>query len=480
MKNSTVKLLASISNEIDITSNTSTLTSTTQNIQTVKETPNIATGWTMFEFFSGIGGMRLALPEHVNGMPIRKIVAFDINTIANQIYQHNFLSPSSSLSPLEESVCCVGIDGLKLSDVDGKADLWTLSPPCQPFTLTRGALQRDHLDHRCKALFRLMHLLLQMRQLPRFIVLENVVGFVHSRMRYLWRQVMRRCGYACKEMLLSPHTAVGLPNSRRRYYFIAEHSSVCVSRLLTPIASELTLSDPPQPTDSNHDICTSLPAAIRALYPSEPCTIGECLATRSLPSAPTPSSLWVPEQVLCASWAGALLSIVGPCDRRSFCFTKSYGGGRVWDRSAGSLFYPLASGPLAEGNSRLLDRLKGVDDEKEEGDEEEEEVGDGDDDSVESDEVNPSPPLLKSSSSHYKTSFTDSSTPLTQQQVSQVEKLRNVLGQVRLFDPDELLALSGFPVTFSWPENIALKHRFACIGNSINVRVVSAVMKCLF
>jgi site-specific DNA-cytosine methylase len=59
-------------------------------------------------------------------------------------------------------------------------------------------------------------------------------------------------------------------------------------------------------------------------------------------------------------------------------------------------------------------------------------------------------------------------------------RLRAVVGQVRHFSPNELLAIAGFPKSFEWPPDMPLKHCFACIGNSVNVTVVSAVMRSLF
>ena len=44
----------------------------------------------------------------------------------------------------------------------------------------------------------------------------------------------------------------------------------------------------------------------------------------------------------------------------------------------------------------------------------------------------------------------------------------------------ELLRLSGFPSNFSFPEGMPLKKQFACIGNSINVTVVTEILKLTF
>jgi len=97
----------------------------------VKPLPSADQGLSVFEFFSGIGGMRLALPRSVHGLPITKITAFDCADTVNDVYDYNFHNGQ----PLDS---CFGgvlkrslIDGLRVEDVDGKCDIWTMSPPCQ-------------------------------------------------------------------------------------------------------------------------------------------------------------------------------------------------------------------------------------------------------------------------------------------------------------------------------------------------------------
>ena len=92
-------------------------------------------GISVHEFFSGIGGMRLAIP-----MPVRRCVAYDTSLIANQIYSHNF----------KDKACAKLVEQLKVEDVDDGSELWTMSPPCQPFTTTLGAHRRDVKDNRTK------------------------------------------------------------------------------------------------------------------------------------------------------------------------------------------------------------------------------------------------------------------------------------------------------------------------------------------
>lgn len=44
----------------------------------------------VLEFYSGIGGMHYALALAGLEVPAKVLTAFDINTVANEIYRHNF------------------------------------------------------------------------------------------------------------------------------------------------------------------------------------------------------------------------------------------------------------------------------------------------------------------------------------------------------------------------------------------------------
>lgn len=59
--------------------------------------------------------------------------------------------------------------------------------------------------------------------------------------------------------------------------------------------------------------------------------------------------------------------------------------------------------------------------------------------------------------------------------------------RLRYFTPDELLRIFHFnppgstsPSAFHWPENTSLKTRYRLIGNSVNVKVVTELIKYLF
>ena len=121
--------------------------------------------------------MRAALPDHIAGLPVTQIESFDISDTANKVYALNFHGqdkgsdkekgsetkgeekgsktkddlPSSSSSSgggsrvggdnirgdnirgnnIRGGMHPLLIERLKLADVDGRADVWTMSPPCQ-------------------------------------------------------------------------------------------------------------------------------------------------------------------------------------------------------------------------------------------------------------------------------------------------------------------------------------------------------------
>jgi hypothetical protein len=162
-----------------------------------------------------------------------------------------------------------------------------------------------------------------------------------------------------------------------------------------------------------------LPQEIANKFPPSPCPIGDFI--RQDLSAEQLAPLYLPITVLAAPWAPKRLSIVGRYDKTSYCFTNSYG--RLFDRSSGSCYYENAEGPLADA-AYSIDRAN----------------------------------------------------------------LPTYQGRIRKFHPDELLTLSGFPDGFIWPsasstssgKEMLLKRKFACVGNSINVKVVRAVMEVLF
>ncbi|PIO63094.1 C-5 cytosine-specific DNA methylase, partial [Teladorsagia circumcincta] len=98
------------------------------------------------------------------------VAAYDINTTANKIYTYNFP---------ETALCQNNIQAISTKHLEKlNAQLWTMSPPCQPFT--KKGSQQGIDDHRCDSFMALLEKLKQMKNRPRLIFLENVLGFETS------------------------------------------------------------------------------------------------------------------------------------------------------------------------------------------------------------------------------------------------------------------------------------------------------------
>lgn len=100
------------------------------------------------------------------------------------------------------------------------ADIWLLSPPCQPFT--RGGKQQDAADARSTGFLYLLHILRTMQGPPCHIFLENVLNFEVSECHAELMGILTGRGYEVEEYLLDPTDPwIGIPNGRMRYYLTA-------------------------------------------------------------------------------------------------------------------------------------------------------------------------------------------------------------------------------------------------------------------
>lgn len=78
---------------------------------------------TVIEFYSGIGGVSYAFR---NLTQEAAITSFDVNDVANDVHSFNFP---------EKKVLSRNLTGITASELEEyAADVWTMSPPCQPFT----------------------------------------------------------------------------------------------------------------------------------------------------------------------------------------------------------------------------------------------------------------------------------------------------------------------------------------------------------
>eukprot|EP00906_Rhabdomonas_costata_P008338 RCo011884 len=322
----------------------------------------------VLELFSGIGGMRAALCGlHI---PLEAVFAVDNNANANDTYSLNY----------EDVPSCLNIEHLSPEIVDEfGAELWCMSPPCQPFT-TLGA-QKDDEDPRTVGLFSVLNTLKHLICKPRFIFFENVPGFDGSRTQATLRSTLIAEGYLFVDFLMCP-TQIGIPNERKRYYLLAE------------------LKDPEHSAASSLDeagIFSSILANSSSLPDNLSLYLDADLGFRQ--------DLAVPRSIF-RKHLSYKFDVVQPSSRRTSCFTKGYFRSH---RGTGSfLQVSKLAAPLSFPTGELLDA-------------------------------------------------TDA--------------------DVRFFSPRELLRLHGFPERFRFPPHLTLAQQYALIGNSLNVTVVSALLR---
>lgn len=160
----------------------------------------------VLELYSGIGGLANALASVAPSATV--VAALDINHLARQVYSANFDHPV-----VGAAVESVPIERLRA----WQADLWWMSPPCQPFT--RRGKQRDAEDRRASTFLRAIERLVEVR--PAFVALENVPAFRGSEVHRRLLQGLDSAGYRhVEERLLCP-SSLGWPNRRLRYYLVA-------------------------------------------------------------------------------------------------------------------------------------------------------------------------------------------------------------------------------------------------------------------
>lgn len=187
----------------------------------------------LVELYCGIGGAAAAL--RAAGAPVRGVGAFDISAPALAVYRHNFPGHTAAVRL---------VDSLPVAQlVAAAADLFWLSPPCQPFT--RRGKQRHLDDPRARTLLAALELIAAVR--PPWVALENVVGFEKSAARAQLLAALAAAGYrSIEEHILCP-SELGWPNRRPRYYLLAGRAAgprqtppaprrVRLAELLDPVA----------------------------------------------------------------------------------------------------------------------------------------------------------------------------------------------------------------------------------------------------
>lgn len=101
----------------------------------------------VLELYSGIGGMHWAIKR--SGCQLDVATAIDINTSANTQYRYNF--PHTNL-------LAANLLGLSVKMLRGiRADIWMMSPPCQPYT--RVGKKLDLEDERSSSFLHILNLI---------------------------------------------------------------------------------------------------------------------------------------------------------------------------------------------------------------------------------------------------------------------------------------------------------------------------------
>lgn len=171
------------------------------------------TSLSALELFCGIGGFAAAVAR----TNVRVVGALDQSPAVLAVYRLNFPGHVSRQVDLEK------ITATKLADF--AADLWWLSPPCQPYSV-RGQ-QKDLADPRARSLAHLLTVFadIPLECLPRHLALENVAGFARSQARQHLVELLTTRGYQFHERLLCP-TELGMPSRRPRYYLVASREGL--------------------------------------------------------------------------------------------------------------------------------------------------------------------------------------------------------------------------------------------------------------
>ncbi|XP_052659335.1 tRNA (cytosine(38)-C(5))-methyltransferase isoform X3 [Harpia harpyja] len=376
------------------------------------------------------------------------VAAVDVNTLANEVYKHNF-----PRTPLWAKT----IEGITLKEFDRLSfDMILMSPPCQPFT--RLGLQGDISDPRTKSFLYILDILPRLQKLPKYLLLENVKGFESSFARSELLRMLATCGFKYQEFLLSPTCAcgfclqLGIPNSRLRYFLIAKlhqepFSFQAPGQILTRFPDQ-DLEDlfKDKVIDKVGEASSSLSSEEKNLDPD----IGpDCSSKKSLPKGAflfkletvkemerkhdqdndssiqmlkdfleeeneEMSQYFLPLKSLLRY--AFLLDIVKPTCRRSTCFTKGYGH-------------------YVEGTGSVLQTAVDV--------------------------------QLESVFKHIE-------------DLPEEEKLMKLSTlKLRYFTPREIANLHGFPLEFGFPDKVTIKQCYRLLGNSLNVPVVAKLISIL-
>ncbi|KAH8870775.1 hypothetical protein KSF78_0006011 [Schistosoma japonicum] len=356
----------------------------------------------VLELYSGIGGMHFAF--QMSTLKHEVVAAIEINDIATDVYKHNFPN-TLTLNRVIESFSANSLCSFN-------SNVWSLCPPCQPFT--RLGKRMCEVDNRSSSFFHVLDLISILK--PEGIILENVKGFENSEP---WRQLMKvlnACDYEYRQFLLSP-LQFGIPNCRLRFYLVARSSSSSWNSNLKMGKSESIDLRPP--IDSpvlpgcRCASCCGLVSHIEHTDDKFTDYIQFCLpVSEFLLTANDREELNFLDRK-CLERYFRVLDIVRSCDKKTRCFTKGYS-------------------KRLEGTGSVIQTSM------------EDETGDK------------------------ITSYYESNKENKQAVLQYAEQLK-----LRFFHSREVANMLCFPKRFDFPERVTEKQRLRLLGNSVNVLVVS-------
>eukprot|EP00928_Gymnodinium_smaydae_P073588 TRINITY_DN56779_c0_g1_i1.p1 TRINITY_DN56779_c0_g1~~TRINITY_DN56779_c0_g1_i1.p1 ORF type:complete len:392 (+),score=83.80 TRINITY_DN56779_c0_g1_i1:290-1465(+) len=364
------------------------------------------------EFYSGCGAWSFAAREAL-GDQCQVVAAFDVSTTCNSVYESNHgLRPSQK--PIER---------LSIEELDAfNADMWMMSPPCQPHTRQRAKDdgKRDAADARSVSFLHLCDILTTMRSPPKLIALENVVGFESSACAVQWREALS-AAYELREWHLDP-TQAGVPMHRPRYFALAvrradgvppsSNTEQGISTCWPSASADVPVAPPLRPLSDYLE----LPAALNGT------PAGECAWLEP----------WRVAEKTLESDSAWCFDVVRPDvpGSATACFTHSYGR---FVRGTGSVLYvPLHAEGAVQGGSASAEVPLGPDARCAP---EEREFGE-----------------------------------------CWRERLNQSGGAMRYFTPVEVARLLGYPASFVLPADMPAKRAWAALGNSLHVGTAAAVL----
>uniref|UniRef100_A0A7S3PQ93 DNA (cytosine-5-)-methyltransferase n=1 Tax=Aplanochytrium stocchinoi TaxID=215587 RepID=A0A7S3PQ93_9STRA len=418
----------------------------------------------VLEWFAGIGGFRQAYEdavEHLNveSCKTNSFIAIESSAFLEEIYRFNWFSGGVDHIETNENMHIgdnkdefkrLNIQNVKLAMIEElKAKVWTLSPPCQPFSTTKDAKRLCKADHRNDAFERVMDVLINLKERPEFIFLENVKGFYESQPYHKFIHVLKSLGYEWRQYILSP-IQFQIPNQRSRFYMCIrrkkreeENKRFCginFSQNSKQIFNRVD-SQAYQGCITRYQVSDNISLDCSFLETIQPPYFQ--LDFENLPinelknylvsfeNEKAPEALLLADKVLDKPFA-KWLSYVGKNDKSTYCFTSSYH--KTVNKSSGSLLH--------------IEISRGSD------------IPD----------VNVNDQTTKAGVKNPRAG--------DQEAGSIMDKidLNHLKNKVRFFAPRELLNIFGFRSSFNFPSNIPLRQQYKAIGQSLNVIVVRAII----